>query len=100
MGAFFQKKKGIYDIIRSNFTANYHLKEIFESHELEENRTIRKIRTVQNEGNRRVSRELAFYSLDAIIAVRYRVNSKKDYENEVERNVRRNNVFCTWYNNR
>ena len=58
-------------------TINYHLKEIFESHELEENRTIRKIRTVQNEGNRNVSRELAFYSLDAIIAVGYRVNSKE-----------------------
>ena len=58
-------------------TINYHLKEIFETHELEENRTIRKIRTVRNEGNRKVSRELTFYSLDAIIAVGYRVNSKE-----------------------
>ena len=58
-------------------TINYHLKEIFESNELEEIRTIRKIRTVQNEGNRSVSRELSFYSLDAIIAVGYRVNSKE-----------------------
>ena len=58
-------------------TINYHLKEIFETHELEENGTIRKIRTVQNEGNRKVSRELTFYSLDAIIAVGYRVNSKE-----------------------
>ena len=31
-------------------TIKYHLKEIFETHELEENRTIRKIRTVQKEG--------------------------------------------------
>ena len=58
-------------------TINYHLKEIFETHELEENGTIRKIRTVQNEGNRKVSRELTFYSLDAIIAIGYRVNSKE-----------------------
>lgn len=58
-------------------TTNYHLKEIFETHELEENRTIRKIRTVQKEGNREVSREISFYSLDAIIAVGYRVNSKQ-----------------------
>ena len=58
-------------------TINYHLKEIFETHELEEDRTIRKIRTVQKEGNREVSRELTFYSLDAIIAVGYRVNSKQ-----------------------
>ena len=58
-------------------TINYHLKEIFETHELEENRTIRKIRIVQKEGNREVSREISFYSLDAIIAVGYRVNSKQ-----------------------
>ena len=58
-------------------TINYHLKEIFESYELNEEQTIRKIRTVQNEGNRSVSRELTFYSLDAIIAVGYRVNSKE-----------------------
>ena len=58
-------------------TINYHLKEIFETHELEENQTIRKIRTVQKEGNRDVSRELTFYSVDAIIAVGYRVNSKR-----------------------
>lgn len=58
-------------------TINYHLKEIFETHELEENGTIRKIRTVQNEGNRRVLRELTFYSLDAIIVVGYRVNSRE-----------------------
>lgn len=58
-------------------TINYHLKEIFNSNELEEKRTIRKIRIVQNEGSRKVSRELSFYSLDAIIAVGYRVNSKE-----------------------
>ena len=58
-------------------TINYHLKEVFETEELEENRTIRKIRIVQKEGNRKVSRELTFYSLDAIIAVGYRVNSKE-----------------------
>lgn len=44
---------------------------------MEENQTIRKIRTVQKEGNREVSRKLTFYSLDAIIAVGYRVNSKR-----------------------
>lgn len=60
-----------------NNTINYHLKEIFDSRELDENRTIRKIRIVQNEGARTVSREIMFYSLDAIIAVGYRVNSKE-----------------------
>jgi hypothetical protein len=37
--------------------------------------TTRKIRVVQKEGKREVSREIDFYSLDAIIAVGYRVNS-------------------------
>lgn len=56
-------------------TVNYHLKEIFKTNELQENSTIRKIRIVQQEGSREVSRELDFYHLDAIIAVGYRVNS-------------------------
>ena len=56
-------------------TINYHLKEIFKSDELEEKATIRKIRIVQTEGNREVSRNVDFYNLDAIIAVGYRVNS-------------------------
>ena len=56
---------------------NYHLKEIFNSGELNEKGTIRKIQQVQKEGNRQVERELDFYSLDAIIAVGYRVNSKE-----------------------
>src|SRR5574344_2519615 len=58
-------------------TINYHLKEIFQNGEIEENRTIRKIRIVQTEGKRNVERELDFYHLDAIIAVGYRVNSKQ-----------------------
>lgn len=58
-------------------TINYHLKEIFSTGELIESSTIRKIRTVQPEGNRQVERERAFYSLDAIISVGYRVNSQK-----------------------
>ena len=53
------------------------MKEIYSSGELTEDSTIRKIRTVQKEGNRDVSREISFYSLDAIIAVGYRVNSKE-----------------------
>ena len=48
-------------------TINYHLKEIFETHELEENRTIRKIRTVQKEGKREVSRKITFYNYSSWI---------------------------------
>ncbi|MFH2034498.1 MAG: RhuM family protein, partial [Candidatus Margulisiibacteriota bacterium] len=58
-------------------TVNYHLKEVFESKELQEDTTIRKIRIVQKEGERNVEREPNFYNLDAIISVGYRVNSEK-----------------------
>jgi hypothetical protein len=58
-------------------TINYHLKEIFASGELPEATTIRKIRIVQTEGARQVSREVDFYNLDAIISVGYRVNSRQ-----------------------
>lgn len=58
-------------------TINYHLKEIFKSGELDEKSTIRKIRIVQKEGTRSISREVDYYNLDAIIAIGYRVNSKR-----------------------
>ena len=58
-------------------TINEHLTHIFQDNELEEKRTIRKFRIVQTEGTRQVEREVSFYNLDAIIAVGYRVNSKR-----------------------
>lgn len=62
--------------VESN-TINYHIKEIYKSGELEEMATTRKIRAVQKEGNRNVTRDVVFYNLDIIIAVGYRVNSKR-----------------------
>src|SRR3989339_150812 len=56
-------------------TISYHLKEIYDSGELTREATLRRIRRVQQEGNRQVSREIEFYNLDAIISVGYRVNS-------------------------
>lgn len=56
-------------------TVNEHLQNIYASGELTESATIRKFRIVQTEGNREVRRETAFYNLDAIISVGYRVNS-------------------------
>lgn len=52
-------------------TINYHLGQIYESGELEERGTIRKIQIVQQEGARNVERNPLFYNLDAIIAVGY-----------------------------
>ena len=56
-------------------TINYHLKQIFESGELDEKATIGKIPIVQIEGEREITRQVIFYNLDAVIAVGYRVNS-------------------------
>jgi hypothetical protein len=56
-------------------TISYHLKEIYASAELTPAATLRRIRRVQSEGNRAVSRDIEFYNLDAIISVGYRVNS-------------------------
>jgi hypothetical protein len=69
-----QKKMSELFGVESN-TITYHLKEIYKSAELQEDATTRKIRVVQKEGSRDVSRDVDFYNLDAIIAVGYRVNS-------------------------
>lgn len=56
-------------------TVNEHLRNIFDSGELAEGTTLRKIRIVRTEGSREVARGIAFCNLDAIISVGYRVNS-------------------------
>ena len=56
-------------------TINEHLKNIYAQNEQTETATIRKFRIVQTEGNREINRAIAFYNLDAIISVGYRVNS-------------------------
>lgn len=58
-------------------TISEHLKNIYETAELQPDSTIRNFRIVRQEGNRQVARDIAFYNLDAIIAVGYRVNSKQ-----------------------
>ena len=54
-----------------------HLGNIYEEEELTREATCSKKEQVQIEGDREVKRNLDFYNLDAIIAVGYRVNSKK-----------------------
>ncbi len=56
---------------------NKHLTNIYQEGELQPEATISKMEIVQQEGNRQVKREQTFYSLDAIISVGYRVNSKR-----------------------
>lgn len=54
-----------------------HLKNVFAEGELDESATVKDFLTVQNESDRQVKRKLKIYNLDAIIAVGYRVNSKR-----------------------
>ena len=52
-----------------------HLKHIFDSGELMKDATVRKFRTVRQEGNRSVTRMIEYFNLDVIISVGYRVNT-------------------------
>ena len=62
---------------RNKSTISRHIKNIYEDGELEQNRTVAFFATVQDEGGRKVERNLAFYNLDMIISVGYRVNSHR-----------------------
>jgi hypothetical protein len=58
-------------------TIGLHLKNIYQSGELEEFPTTEESSVVQNEGKRQVQRKTKLYNLDAIISVGYRANSKR-----------------------
>lgn len=62
---------------RNKSTISRHIKNIYESGELEQDRTVAFFATVQNEGQRKVERNIAYYNLDMIISVGYRVNSHR-----------------------
>ena len=64
----------IYQTSKSNVSE--HIKHIFEDGELAKEATVRKFRTVQIEGSRKVEREVEHYNLDMIIALGYRVQSQ------------------------
>ena len=69
-----QQMAELYQCSRTNVVE--HIKHIYEDEELEEQATCRKIRQVQMEGNREVSREFPFYNLDMIISLGYRIKSQ------------------------
>lgn len=58
-------------------TINYHIKKIFQDNELEENSTIRNFEIVQKEGTREVSRNVAHYNLQMIIAIGFKVDNER-----------------------
>ncbi len=75
---FWLTQKAMAELFEVNVPAiSKHLSNIFEEGELVKEATVSKMEIVQQEGNRQVKREPEFYNLDAIIAVGYRVNSKK-----------------------
>ena len=75
---FWMTQKAMAELFGVNVPAiSKHLSNIFEEGELFKDATVSKMEIVQMEGNRKVKREPEFYNLDAIIAVGYRVNSKK-----------------------
>ena len=62
---------------RDKSVISKHIKNIFETGELDPERTVAKFATVQTEGGRSVTREIEFYRLEVILAVGYRVKSAR-----------------------
>jgi len=60
---------------RDKSVVSRHIRNVFQEGELDERATVAKFATVQNEGGRKVSRDIAHYNLDVIISVGYRVKS-------------------------
>jgi len=65
----------LFDATKQNISL--HLKNVFEDGELDPAATVKESLTVQIEGSREVQRSVTLYNLDAILAVGYRVRSKR-----------------------
>ena len=70
-----------------------HLKNIYDEKELSEEATVEFFSIVQQEGNRKVTRRVKCYNLDAIIAVGYRVNSKRRHDSANGQQKRLRNIL-------
>ena len=65
----------LFDSTKQNISL--HINNIFKEGELAAVSTVKEYLTVQSEGTRKVKRKIAFYNLDIIISVGYRVKSKR-----------------------
>lgn len=65
----------LFGTTRNNITM--HLKDIYDNKELNEKATSKDFLLVQKEGQREVKRNTKYYNLDVIIAVGFKVNSKR-----------------------
>ena len=68
--------KNVISII-STSSINQHIKKIYEDKELEEKSTIKNFLIVQDEGNRKISRNVIHYNLQMIIAVGFKVDNER-----------------------
>lgn len=73
--AHLQQIADLFEIDRSGISR--HIKNVYATGELKRSATVANFATVQQEGKRKVERELEYYNLDMILSVGYRVNSKK-----------------------
>lgn len=62
---------------RNKSTISRHIKNVLETGELKADSTVAFFATVQTEGSRKVERNVAYYNLDMIISIGYRVNSHR-----------------------
>ncbi len=62
---------------RDKSVISRHINNIFKEGELERNATVAKYATVQEEGKRKINRNIDFFNLDVIISVGYRIKSKR-----------------------
>ena len=74
MGTKICKFAEIYKTTQQNISL--HINNIYRDNELEKNSTNKEFLLVQNEGNRKVKRNIDHYNLDMIIALGYRVQSQ------------------------
>ena len=61
----------------STSAINQHIKKIYEDNELEEKSTIKNFLIVQDEGKRKISRNVIHYNLQMIIAVGFKVDNER-----------------------
>src|SRR3989339_437481 len=70
-----QQVAQIFDVQKAAISK--HVKNIFDSGELEKRATVSILETVQTEGKRTINRQVEFYNLDLVLSIGYRVNSVK-----------------------
>jgi hypothetical protein len=70
-----QQVAGVFNVQKAAISK--HVKNIFESGELDKRSTVSILETIQREGGRLITRNVEHYNLDLVLSVGYRVNSKQ-----------------------